>query len=150
MSDLNISTIDPKTGRVTFRFPRGHLPPVVGRFQLAQQVVVNFLKYQGLDRAFPELGGGFSRNVGQVYSIESLNGAATSAIIATEQQIRSNQATSFVERDETEKLASAALIDVTGDVGLERFQAFVRIAVQSDEGPPTELTLNSGPLTNGG
>jgi hypothetical protein len=116
---------------------------VTGRFQLAQQVVVNFLKYPGLDLAFPDLGGGFMRNVGQVYSLETLNGAATSAIIATEQQIRLAQSTSGVTRAKTESLASASLIDVTGNVSLELYEAFVRIAVQSGEGPPVAVTVDA-------
>lgn len=145
MSDLAMTTVDPETGRVRFRFPRGRLAPLSGRRQLAQQFVIGVFKTPGIEPLAPELGGGLARNLGRAFSRDALRAAATTSILAVDRQMHAAQAASSTVRRKTESIASASLIDVnvvfdaTGLVTV----ADIDSSLISAEGIPQQLRLDA-------
>lgn len=149
MSDLAVTTLAPGRGarHATFRIPRGRTTGLTGRFQLAQQFLFVFLGTPGTDAIAPDFGAGFLRNLGQVYSEDSLRGAAMTASISADRQMAAQQAASKVHRAKEEILKFAALTDVQAviSVGLISSVA-VSISLATAAGNPFSLTFNTSSI----
>lgn len=145
MSDLAMTTVDPVTGRVRFRFPRGRLAPLTGRRQLAQQFVVAVFKTPGIEPLAPDLGGGLARSLGRAFSRDTLRAISTVAILAADRQMHAAQAASATVRRKTESIASASLIDVNVVIDTTGLitTADIDSSLISADGVPQQLTLDA-------
>lgn len=112
MADLNVTTINPDTNLVSFRFPRGRLTPVVGLRQLGQQFAILILKDPGSDKVAPNLGGGIRQSIGIANSVSDVKGIAINAIVNAEDQMADAQRTSGSNRSKSETMSAASLVSV--------------------------------------
>jgi hypothetical protein len=120
---------------------------LTGRFQLAQQFLFVFLGTPGTDAIAPDFGGGFLRNLGQVYSEDSLRGAAMTATISSDRQMSAQQTASRARRTKSETLDSAALSGVQAVISSGLISAVdVSIALTSAAGDPFALSFDTSSI----
>lgn len=86
------------------------MQPITGLEKLAQQFSVLLLQNAGEDEFAPLLGGGVRQLVLGATDAGDMEGQASSAVVATDDQMRRAQRAAGMKMDDAERLASSSLL----------------------------------------